>query len=429
MENFDVIIVGAGLAGLSAGYALAKSGAEVLILERGDYPGAKNVTGGRIYLNPVRSFFPENFWDKAPLERPVSAEIITMLAEGGAASMRYRTQEFAQPPYPSYTIQRSRFDRWFGTQAANAGAMLVNKSRVDDLIRENGKIVGVIAGGEELGAKVVLACDGALSLIAEKAGLRPSGKAKDFAVGFKEVIELSEQTIEDRFNLAKGEGAAQLFMGSLTRGRFGGGFVYTNKSSLSLGMVVGIKDLMEKQPGIEAPALIEAFKTTPEVASLIAGGELIEYSAHVLPEAGYKGMQPCFGDGILVAGDAAGLALNMGLLVRGMEFAIASGALAAQAVVKALEKEDYSAASLSMYRKLLEQSFVLQDLMTFQEAPHVLDNPRLFNHYPALVNGVLRDLFTIDNRPKSSFVRTVRNHLNFGELAGILKDAWGGRKL
>ncbi len=429
MEKFDVIIVGAGLAGLSAGYALAKAGVEVLILERGDYPGAKNVTGGRIYLNPVRQFFPENFWDKAPLERPVTTEIITMVSENSSTSMRFRAQDFARPPYQSHTIQRSKFDRWFGSQATSAGAMLVNKSRVDELIWDNGHVAGVIAGGEELGAKVVLACDGALSLIAEKAGLKPPGQAKDYAVGFKEVIELPEKTIEDRFCLGAGEGAAQLFMGALTKGRFGGGFAYTNKTSLSLGMVVGIRDLMETEPAINAAALLEEFKQQPDVAALIDGGELIEYSAHVLPEAGYNGMSPCFGNGILVAGDAAGLALNMGLLVRGMEFAIGSGFLAAQTVQAALERKDFSANALSDYKKRMEQSFVLQDLKTFQAAPQVLDNPRLFGYYPALVGSLMQELFAIGNGPKSSFVRTARNHLGLSDLTGILKDAWGGRKL
>ena len=429
MEKFDVIIVGAGLAGLSAGYTLAKAGVEVLILERGDYPGAKNVTGGRIYLNPVRQFFPENFWDKAPLERPVTTEIITMVSENSSTSMRFRAQDFAQPPYQSYTIQRSKFDRWFGQQATNAGAMLVNKSRVDDLIWDNGRVAGVIAGGEELGANVVLACDGALSLVAEKAGLRQPGRAKDFAVGFKEVIELPEKTIEDRFGLGSGEGAAQLFMGTFTKGRFGGGFAYTNKTSLSLGMVVGIRDLMETEPAINAAALLEEFKQQPDVAALIAGGELIEYSAHVLPEAGYNGMSPCFGNGVLVAGDAAGLALNMGLLVRGMEFAIGSGVLAAQTIQAALEQKNFSANALSAYKQRMEQSFVLQDLKTFQAAPHVLDNPRLFGYYPELVGKLMQDLFTVCSGPKPSFVRTVRNHLGVSDLPGILKDAWGGRKL
>lgn len=429
MEKFEVIIVGGGLAGLAAAYTLANAGIEAVVVERGDYPGAKNVTGGRIYLNPVRQYFPDGFWEKAPLERPVTSEIFTMMAEDSSTSLRFRSGRWSEPPHQSHTVLRGNLDRWLGERAAAAGAMMVTKNRVDELIWENGKVAGVIAGGEELGAEVVLACDGALSLVAEKANLRPPGKPKDYAVGFKEVIELPRQRIEDRFNLTEGEGAAQLFMGSLTGGRFGGGFLYTNRESLSLGIVVGIKDLMEKQPLVEAPRLLEEFKRRPEVASLIEGGDMVEYSAHVIPEAGFGGITRLFGDRILVAGDAAGFALNMGVTVRGMEFAIASGVIAARAVRQAFESKDFSAESLSKYQQLLKESFVLKDMETFKAAPKVLDTPRFFNHYPQLMGNVLHEMLTIGGGPKEKISATVRRHLGIGELTGMLKDIWRGREL
>ncbi|NPV90593.1 MAG: FAD-dependent oxidoreductase [Firmicutes bacterium] len=429
MEKFEVIIVGGGLAGLAAAYTLANEGIEALVIERGDYPGSKNVTGGRIYLNPVRQYFPEGFFEKAPLERPVTSEVFTMMAEDSSTSLRFRCGSWAEPPHQSYTILRGKFDRWLGERAAAAGAMMVTKNRVDDLVWDEGKVAGVTAGGEILGAEVVLACDGALSLVAEKAKLRKPGRPKDYAVGFKEVIELPRQKIEDRFNLAEGEGAAQFFMGSLTGGRFGGGFLYTNQESLSLGMVVGIGDLMEKQPFTEAPRLLEEFKRRPEVAALIQGGELVEYSAHVIPEAGYEGLTRVYGDRLLVAGDAAGFALNLGVTVRGMEFALASGVIAARAVKQAFEKKDFSVGSLSKYGQLLKESFVLKDMETFRAAPEVLDNPRFFNHYPQLMGKILQDLLTIGDGPKEKLSSTVLSHLGVGEFAGIVKDLWKGREM
>ena len=239
MDKFDVIIVGAGLAGLSAAYTLAQAGIEVVVIERGDYPGAKNVTGGRLYVNPVRQYLPD-IWDEAPLERHVTNELLTMMSSENSTTIRFRSEKFNRPPYHSYTVLRATFDRWLASRAEEAGAMLVTKNLVDDIIKENGRVIGVVAGGEELGADVVIACDGALSLITEKAGLRSPGDPKNYAVGLKEVIELPRETLEDRFGLTGDEGVAQLFMGSLTQGCFGGGFLYTNKSSISLGMVVGI---------------------------------------------------------------------------------------------------------------------------------------------------------------------------------------------
>ncbi|HBK53573.1 MAG TPA: electron transfer flavoprotein, partial [Syntrophomonas wolfei] len=208
-------------------------------------------------------------------------------------------------------------------QAERKGAMLVDKTRVDDLIKVDGRVSGVVAGGDELYADVVIACDGVLSLVAEKAGLRQPGKPEDHAVGFKEIIELDQKLINERFGLEGNEGLARMFMGEVTRGKFGGGFLYTNKDSISLGIVVGIKDLMLGQPAVQAPLLLDEFKQRPEIAVLIRGGETVEYSAHAIPEGGYQAMSKLFGDGILLAGDAAGFSMNIGVTVRGMEYALA----------------------------------------------------------------------------------------------------------
>jgi len=307
--------------------------------------------------------------------------------------------------------------------------MLVTKNRVDDLLKKDGKVVGVLAGGEELGADVVIACDGALSLMAEKAGLKSQGSPQDYAVGFKEVIELPPQTIEDRFGLKQGEGAGQLFLGDLTKGRFGGGFLYTNRSSLSLGLVIRIKDLAEGNPLKEAPRFLDEFKERPEIAPLIAGGEMVEYSGHVISEMGFAGLIRPFADGLIVAGDAAGFSLNVGLTVRGMEFAIASGVLAARAVKQAREKKDFSAMSLSVYQTMLEDSFVLKDLKTFQHAPAFLDNPRLFQHYPQMAGDLLQSLFTVGPEPKQKFSKTIWEKVNWSEAWEVLKHLRKGLKI
>lgn len=421
MDKFDVIVVGAGLAGLGAAYTLAEQGVEVLVLERGDYPGAKNVTGGRIYVNPVRDLFPD-LWKKAPLERFIANEEVAMMAQERSITLRYSGQELREEPYQSYSILRSKFDRWMAKQAEAKGALLLSKAKVDDVIIEDGKITGVKAGGDQLNADVVICCDGALSLIPEKAGLRQPGLAWDFAVGIKEIIELSPDIINERFNLEGEEGCARLFMGDVTKGKFGGGFLYTNKESISLGMVVGIKDLTKGDPAVEAPALIDVLKQRPEVAKLIRGGETVEYSAHVIPEGGYKAISSLYGNGILVAGDAAGLAMNIGVTVRGMEYALASGYYAAQAVLKAKEAGDFSAQTLSVYEKLLEESFVLKDFKNFQAAPEVLENPRLFKHYPELVGNIMKDIYSVGSTSKPRLYPTIKQYMTFGEMWAMVGD-------
>ena len=421
MEKFDVIIAGAGLAGLAAAYTLSGKGVEVLVLERGDYPGAKNVTGGRLYVNPIRNLFPE-LWNGVPLERFITHEGATLMAKERSVTVDYSGSELRVEPHQSYSILRAKFDRWLAEQAEARGAILLTKVRVDDVIKEKGGIAGVLAGGDELRADVVIACDGVLSLIPEKAGLRSSGLPHDYAMGIKEVLALDSGIINDRFNLEGNEGAAHLFMGEVTQGRFGGGFLYTNRESISLGIVIGIQDLLGNGAAMDVPALLESFKQRSEIAPLIRGGATVEYAAHVIPEGGFRALSHLYGNGILVAGDAAGLALNIGFTVRGMEYALASGYFAAQTVLKARETGNFSAETLSLYKRLLEESFVLKDFKNFQETPAVVGNPRFINHYPEMIGDLMREIYAVPAGPKNRLYPTIRKHLTLSEMWSEFKD-------
>ncbi len=405
-EKVEVVIVGAGLAGLACAYHLADAEIEALVVERGDFPGSKNVTGGRLYLHPVRRFFP-HLWEEAPLERHVIKERLTAMGEGSSVTIELTSERFKEKPYHSHTILRAKFDPWLAERATEKGALIVPKNRVDDLLWREGRVMGIVANEAEIHAHMVVAADGALSFTVEKAGLGKKREPRDYAVGVKEVIELSSSAIEGRFGLSHKEGAAQLFLGSLTEGMFGGGFLYTNIDTISLGVGVGIGALMGREPGFELHRLLDSLKERPEVKPLIEGGHPVEYSAHIVPEGGLESMPQVYGDGILVVGDAAGLALNTGLIVRGMDFALASGALAAQTIIEAKKRNDFSRASLSRYEELLKESFVLKDLETEREMPHFLQNPRLFNLYPQALAESLERLMWIGEGPKEKISATL----------------------
>ena len=363
VDRVDAVIVGGGLAGLAAAYRLAEAGRQVIVLERGDQPGSKNVTGGRMYVEPIRRLFP--VIEQAPFERHVVKELLTVLDEDSAVQLEYMPGAWRTPPYPSYTVLRARLDNWLSDKVMEQGGFVIPKRRVDDLLWKDGRVAGVIAGGEEIWAHVVIAADGALSFMADKAGLRPALSARNYAVAVKEVYKLDQKTIEERFGLDEGQGAANLFVGAVTKGLFGGGFLYTNKDTLSLGLVVGMSSLMQSRPPAETHALMADFTSRPEIAARIRGGELKEYSAHIISEAGLSGISRLYTGGMLVAGDAAGFAVNVGITVRGMEFAIASGVIAAKVANEALEKD--TSRHFSQYEKRLrETSFEVWESSCFQ---------------------------------------------------------------
>jgi electron transfer flavoprotein-quinone oxidoreductase len=260
-------------------------------------------------------------------------------------------------------------------------------------------------------------------------GLRGKLESEDFAVGVKEVVEISPESIQNRFGLKADEGVARLFVGSLTRGMLGAGFLYTNHDSISLGIVLGTEELAHCQSKATPYEILEEFKSRPEIAPLIEGGQSVEYSAHVLSESGTKGMSKLFGDGIVVIGDAAGMTMNLGLTVRGMDFAIASGAIAAKAVAIAKGRNDFSANSLAIYADLLKESFVWKDFATFRHAPSVLSNPRLFEEYPRLACQTFEALMAVGENPKPRLSTTLLKQLRNKHTLSLIKDIFGMRRL
>ncbi len=421
MEKIDAVIVGGGLAGLAAAYRLAGEGRQVILLERGDMAGSKNVTGGRMYVEPVKRYLPEIVKD-APFERPVVKEMLTVMDEGSSVQLQHESGKWRREPYMSYTVLRSRFDSWFSERATEKGAFVIPKRRVEDLLWEDGRVAGVKAGGEEIPAHLVIAADGALSFMTEKAKLRSPHQPANYAVAVKEVYKLDQQRIEDRFGLDQGQGAACLYMGSITRGMFGGGFVYTNKESLSVGIVLGIGALLQAGGGVESHRIMEEFTARPEVRRLIRDGELKEYSAHIISEAGIGGLSKLYTDGMLVVGDAAGFALNLGVTVRGMDFALASGVIAADVAHEALSRGDVSARFLSLYEERLKESFVLSDMETFRHSREVLENPRLYTVYPKFICELMDVLFSVGGGPKPSLYKSAK------EVARRHVLNWGGFK-
>ncbi|MFQ5837475.1 MAG: FAD-dependent oxidoreductase [Thermoplasmata archaeon] len=397
MERFDAAVVGAGPAGSSAAYSLAKRGYEVLLVERANIPGQKNMFGGRIYSYSLRKLLGDD-WNRAPIERFITRENMVFLDDDSAVTLQYDSPRTAGSPVLSFTALRGSFDKWLAKRAEEAGAMMITGIKVDDLWREHGLVKGLVAGKDRVQADLVIVADGALSLLAKSAGLRDEMLPGEVSIGVKETVELPEKVIEERFNLEEGEGSAYVFAGYATNWIPGGGFLYTNRSSLSLGIVAKAEEVSLRK--IEIHDLMESFKLHPVVQRLVKGGKVVEYSAHLIPDMGLRMMPRSYGDGILVAGDAAGFLLNNGYTFRGVDLAIVSGMAAAETYELAREAGDFSATTLRAYESNLRAHSVMEDLVTFRRAPYYLKNPRLYSSYPKLLCNLMERIYTIDGLPK-----------------------------
>ncbi|MHB8172819.1 MAG: FAD-dependent oxidoreductase [Thermincolia bacterium] len=424
--EFDLIVVGGGPAGLSAAYVAAKKGLKVILFERGEHPGSKNVMGGVIYRQATEEIIP-GFWREAPLERPIIEQNYWFLAEKSAVKVGYRSQEFGDEPYNNFTVLRAKFDRWFGKKVEEAGALVITETVVDELINDGHTVVGVRTGRAqgEVKAPLTIIAEGANSLLTQQAGLRPDIPPQHLAVAVKEIIALPKETIENRFNLEPGQGAVIELIGDATHGMMGTGFIYTNEKSISVGVGAILSEVVARK--VNPNDLLEHMKRHPSIKPLIEGGETKEYLAKLIPEGGYRAMPKLFAPGLLVAGDAA-MMVN-GIHREGSNLAMMSGKFAAETAIDALKRGDFSVGMLEQYQKRLENSFVLQDLKKYQNATGLFEeNPQYFRQYPEMMNDVFHEFFTIDNVPKKAkqkiMLDKVRNRRSWGKLAGDMYKLW-----
>ena len=420
MEKFDAIVVGAGPAGATAAYLLAQAGMQVVVIERGATPGSKNVSGALLFSQIYSELFP-NFWESAPVERAIVGHSIAFLGQETSVTLDYRDLAPNHMPHNAYSVLRARFDPWMAQQAEEAGAMLLPGYTVERLLMENGRVTGIHAGGDDLLADVVVVAEGTRSQLLKQAGLRDDFNASDVSLGVKEVIALPEDIITNRFQcLTADEGVAYTCVGH-TGGVEGGGFLYTNKETLSVGVVVKIDALYKSQR--QPHEILDEFKAHPFISRLVHGGKVVEYSAQAIHRGGVHLIPQLYGDGYVVAGSAARLLLNNVMTLRGMDVAVASAAAAAKAILAAREQGDYSRAALAAYEKFFKATDVYQDMVTFKDTYTLLENKRLFNVYPDLVSGVMGDMFAVKARPGKKAYRALRDNMHDDlTLWQMLKD-------
>lgn len=434
--KLQAVVVGGGPAGLAAACTLAQAGVETAVVERGEYCGAKNVSG-LLYSTVLSEVLPD-YLDSAPLERPVSRRSLTFLDGEAHWSLSFGADAWSSAPFNyTHVVYRARFDRWFAEQAEELGVSLLEGMVVDGLVYEEGggdrRPVGVqLRDDEPIYADVIILADGANCLVTEKTlaelGMRRGAKPQTWAVGVKQIVSLPREKIEDRFSLNPDEGCALDFMGEPFSGLVGGGFLYTGVDTVAVGFAAKTDSFVQSKS--KPREVIDAFCRHPVVRKYVQGGELEEYSCHLIPEGGQLAIPQLAADSLLIAGDAAGL-VNMSLYHEGSNHAMASGRAAAETAVAALQQGDFSRSMLRRYEQRLKETFVLPDLAKYREVPEILDSvPELFSLYPAKVCGLLVDFFTVSQRTKAETQKqAIRKFLSgVPKLKGIA-DLWKARKL
>ena len=428
--DVDVIVVGAGPAGSCAALTLARAGLSVVLLERGPFPGSKNMYGGVVYPRILDELIPD-WWTEAPVQRWITRRSTMVMTDTQALTVDFRTDAWGAPPYNGATAYRPDFDHWLAGHAERAGAQLVCSTTAVGLLRDPaGRVTGVRTDRPDgdLTARVVIACDGVNSFLAKEAGLYGDVDAGHYTLGVKETLGLPKEVIDERFGVRGRDGVDIEILGG-TSGVNGGGFVYTNLDTVAVGVVLKLPKLAAQ--GIRPEQIIAKLKTHSAIAPLVEGAELKEYSAHVIPEAGLSMMPRLTGDGLLVAGDAAALCLAAGIWLEGVNFAMASGMYAGRAALEAVRRGDVTASGLAGYERRLRDTFVLRDHTKLRRAPSLVLSDRVQHLYPQLIANTVEGMFRVDNPdPKPGLRRILTRELKKSGVRkrDLLRDGLDGMR-
>lgn len=461
MEKYDVVIVGGGSSGLAALKQLSKLGKQAILLEAGNKIGSKNISGGILYskkpkkgkVTNVEDLY-DNFLEDAPFERKITKYILHSTSKDKIYSMDLTAAHDYQSNF-GCTVLMNKLNFWFAKQATEAsqkfGGGIIPGVHVKSITwNDNGRAIIHTDELDDFEVKAIIAADGVNSEIAEMVEARSKFTPTQLYQGVKVIIKLPEKIINERFDVASGEGAAHLFAGDVTLNHIGGGFLYTNHDTLSIGAVYHFDSLL-KNP-IEPYTLIDALLNNPMVSELIKDtvpitkepdkslpqeeqlktrfdiAKLIkdwndargyyftstcedpdgvkarlnsleeqmiekfgitfgikhvesEYGAKLIPDGKRCRMEKPFFKNILFVGDAAGRGIFIGPRIEGLNVGIDDGVLAANAVARALDKDNFSESYLGEYYSQL-----------VDESPYTVDMKQIDKDYLKIFLDAAKDV-------------------------------------
>lgn len=418
-SKIDVIVVGAGPSGIASAITIARGGKKVVVLERADFYGSKNMFGGAIYLSSIKALFPNN-WQNAPYESNLVQSSYSFLTKNSSVEIKHKTDEKTN----TISVFRPKFDSWLVEEAKKEGVYFAPKTVVRSLIIENKKVIGVKTDIEEIYAPIVIIAEGSQSNLALQAGLKKELQAKNFILGVKETLKLDKEKIQERFNVKEGDGCMMELFGGLAEGDeqapLALGFLYTFKNHISIGLGANLEDLANLK--LKPYELLEKLKAHPSVAPFIEGGEVVEYSTHTIP-GGLKDLAKPYMAGALVVGDSCGFINSVHF--EGTNLAIYSGIFAGETALVALNKGDFSEKTLSLYKNKLNKSFIMKDLKTYKNIMNMARNRAnsIFKFYPEKMSEFFTAFTAADEIPKKNkYQNFIFHFFSDRKFSELLKD-------
>lgn len=374
----DVLIVGAGPAGLALAYHLARTiqaddaldMPEVLIIEKGSYPGAHSLSGAVMDPRGIAELIPDFKEKGAPLESPVTTDAMYWLRE--KAAFKFPITPPAVRNHGNYVISLNKFVGWLAEQVEAAGVDVYPGMAGYDLIVEGDRVVGVqtvdsgiskegerkenFEPGSIIKARVTVLCEGVHGSLTRHAfekipALTEHAQPQSYLTGVKEVWEIPE----GRFAAGR---VAHTIGWPMPNNEYGGSWIYgMDNNMVSIGLAVGLDS---PNPDNDPHNRFQLFKTHPFVKRVLSGGKMLHYGAKTIPVAGYYAIPKLYHEGLMLCGDSAGL-LNAQRL-KGIHLAIKSGMMAAETLVDCLKTGDSSGAALSKYQDRFERSWARKEL-------------------------------------------------------------------
>ncbi len=496
MEKYDVAIVGGGSTGLAALKRLSNLGKQAILLEAGSNIGSKNISGGILYsknpkkgkVNNVEDIY-ENFISEAPFERKITSYQLHATSKNKVFSMDLTKAHEYQANF-GYSVLLNKLTTWFAKSALESaekcGGGIVPGVHVNSLKWDEKTGATIVQTDEldEFEVKAVIAADGVNSELADITGARQKFNPNQLYQGVKVVIKLPEEVINEKFGVTSEEGVAHLFAGDVTLNHIGGGFLYTNQNTISLGAVYHFDTLLEKpnQPHENIDALLknsfinemikDVVPIKPEIDKglpqeeqlrikfgvakliktwyelrdaylsksgrdvLIKGGKYetaeqikkkldsitdqmtqkygvtfgtdyveVEYSTKLVPDGKRCRMKKPFKKNVLFVGDAAGRGIFIGPRIEGLNVGIDDAVRAADAVARAIDKNNFSNDYLGEYYT-----------QSVEESPYTTDMKEIDKDYLKIFLDAAKE---VPSDIISAKYGTIMKLMSSGTLRGI----------